>query len=177
MYLSRVVLIASVTAMLLAVPVPAQARAILVEDEAGDTIDPGLDMTRVNFKNGERAVVITVEFTRDRRGEVIIAMDGRRRGIGASIVSQHRRQGPDTTFLITRDGDDAPCPRLSSHWDRPEATLQLRMPATCLGDGNYGALRFWALIEGAPGSGSSDVDYAPETPSGGLTFTDWVPRG
>jgi hypothetical protein len=162
--------------LLLAVPSSAQARQILVEDPAGDTIDPGLDMTSATFRNRDRAVVVTIAFTRDRRGEVIVAVDGRTRP-PVRIVSQHRRQGPDRTFLITRTNDEAPCRGLSSDWDRAEAVVQLRMPARCLGNGNYGALRFWVLTEGAPGSSSSDVDYAPETSRGGLAFTDWVPRG
>ncbi len=78
--------------------------------------------------------------------------------------------------LIAGRDDQVPCRGLSSDWDRPSATLRLRMPSRCLGGGDYGALRFWALIEGYR-SRSSDVDYAPETPDGGLRFTDWVPRG
>src|SRR4028119_2208652 len=76
--------------LLLAVPGSAQARSILVEDPAGDTIDPGLDMTRATFKNRDLAVVVTIAFTRDRRGEVIVAIDGRARPL-VRIVSPHRR--------------------------------------------------------------------------------------
>jgi len=176
MHLRTVAVATSLAATLLAFPAPAHARSLSVPDEAGDTIDRGLDITSVTFKNRDKAVVVGFEFTRDRRGEVIVAM-GARRGPSVRIISQHPRTGRDNTFLIDRSGDEVPCEKLSSDWDRAAATLKLRMPAECLGSGNYGALRFWALTEGYPGSGSSDVDYAPETPDGGLGLTARVPRG
>jgi hypothetical protein len=122
-------------ATLLGVPASAHARSVVVEDGAGDTIDPGLDITSAAFKNRERAVVVTVTFTRDRRGEVIVAIDRRKRPF-VRLVSLHRRHGPDNTFMITQSSPDA-CHRVSSDWDRANGVLRLRMPAGCLGDGDY----------------------------------------
>jgi hypothetical protein len=158
---------------LLVVSAPAEARQLTVVDEPGDTIEPGLDITSVSFKNRDSAVVVDLTFTRDRRGGIIVAIDSRRSAV-SRIISQHPVSGDDETFLIG-PRDVVPCRRLSSEWNRAAATLRLRMPSHCYDGGDYGALRFWALIEGYR-SRSSDVDYAPESPAGGLRFTDWVPR-
>ena len=171
----RALACAALTTALLVVPGPADARHATVVDEPGDTLDPGLDITRVSFRNRDHAVVVDFAFRRDRRGEIIVAMDSRG-GPLMRMISQHPVSGPDKTFLIDRSGEEVPCRGLSSDWSRADATVRLRMPSRCLDGGDYGALRFWALIEGYRSS-SSDVDYAPETPDGDLTFTDWVPRG
>ena len=171
----RALACAALTAALLIVPSPAQARQVTVVDEPGDTIDPGLDITSVSFKNRDSAVVVDFTFTRDRRGQIIVAIDSRG-GPVVGIISQHPASGDDKTFLIERNGEEVPCRGLSSDWNRAAATLRLRLPSRCLDGGDYGALRFWALIEGYR-SDSSDVDYAPESPDGDLRFTDWVPRG
>lgn len=164
------------SAILLAVTAPAQAEGITITDKFGDTIDPGLDITGFTVSNRDRAVVIDFEFKRDRRGEVIVAVDFRH-GPGAVLVSQHPRRGPDN-LLFFECGDDSPdpCIGLSYDWNRPAASLSLRVPARCVAGGNYGAVRTWALIEGFRSS-SSDVDYAPETPNGDLRFTRWLARG
>jgi hypothetical protein len=76
------------------------------------------------------------------------------------------------------DGEEdnrVPCQGLTSDWNRSAATVRLRMPWRCM-PGAHGDLKFWVLIEGYR-SRSSDVDYAPETPSGDVRFTRWIPRG
>lgn len=171
----RALACAALASALLVVPAPAHAEQVTVDDGPGDTIDPGLDITTVSFKNRDQAVVVDLSFTRDRRGEIIVAIASRG-GPLLRIISQHPASGDDKIFLIERSDEEVPCRGLSSEWDRAAATLRLRMPSRCLGGGDYGALRFWALIEGYR-SRSSDVDYAPESPDGGLRFTDWVPRG
>jgi hypothetical protein len=157
---------------LVAVPETAQAQQSTVTDAAGDTFRPGLDFTSVTVRNADRAVVFTLRFVRDRPGEVIVNVKPRH-GSRAIIVSRHRRSGPDKLLFVARDGQ--PCSGLSSDWSRRAATLQLRMPARCLNGGNYGAVRFWGLVEG-PSSGG-DVDYTSETPDGDIKFSEWVPRG
>lgn len=167
---AAVVAAALLAAAVLAVPGTAQARQSTVTDVAGDTAEPGLDFTSVTMRNGDRAVAFTLQFARDRRGDVIVNVKPRHRP-PALIVSRHRRQGPDKLFFSSRG--EHQCRRLSSRWNRRDATLTLRLPARCLHGGNYGALRFWALTE----NDARDVDYAPETPKGNLTLSDSTPRG
>lgn len=151
---------------------PAHAQHLAVSDASGDSVG-GLDITSVTFRNRDRSVVSALAFTRDRRGDIVVLVKARH-GSALRVVSRHPRRGPDTTFLID-DGGRVPCPGLTSDWDRSAATVLLRMPASCLDDGNYGAVRNWALIEGFRGSG--DVDYAPEKADGDLAVTDWISRG
>lgn len=152
---------------------PAQAQRIVVTDPAGDTQVRGLDIIEVVFANRDRAVVVTLTFTRDRRGDVIVLVQPRNRR-GVAIVSRHPRSGPDRNFL-EGPGGRVPCAALTSDWNRSAATLRLRMPARCLDGGNYGAVRGWALTEASGGGG--DVDYAPERANGDIRRTDSIPRG
>ena len=48
----------------------------------------------------------------------------------------------------------------------------LRMPSGCLHHGDFGAVRFAVLTEGARGGG--DTDDAPDARRG---VTPWLPRG
>ncbi|MDX6366400.1 MAG: hypothetical protein QOK30_1476 [Nocardioidaceae bacterium] len=171
----KMVAAASLVVASLAVTVPAQAQHINVRDAAGDTIDRGPDMTSVSFRNRDHAVVVVFTFVHDRRGEVIFPVRARGLGFIGGVVSQHPHQGPDHVIFETRAGR-TPCPRLTSDWNRRIARVKIRVPSGCLNGGDYGAIKSWALIEGYH-STSSDVDYAPETPNGHLTFTDWIPRG
>ena len=100
-----------------------------------------------------------------------------RHGSKAVLVSQHPAQGPAKTLFFTgrRNFSQGHCEGLSTDWNRREATLKMRMPSRCLDEGNYGAIRDWALIEVY--RGGSDVDYAPEGPRGNLRVTDWIARG
>ena len=159
---------------LVVVPAPAQARSITVTDEARDTIDPGLDITSVQFRNRDRVIQAAFTFRRDRRGEVIV-LAKTRNGPAVKIIIQHPREGDDKAFVINGRGKKVPC-RLTHVWDRSAASVTLRMSSKCLDDGNYGAVRFWALIEGYR-SKSSDVDYAPEDSEGHLKTTRWIARG
>jgi hypothetical protein len=167
-------LAAVLTAALLALSAPAQARSILVGDPAGDAAGPrpGLDITSVAFHNRDRAVVVDLSFVRDRRGVVIVALRTRQHRMAAVVVSKHHRTGPDTAFVV---GHKTSCRGLTSAWDRTAATLRLRVPAGCVLRGNYGAVRAWALIERL--HDGADVDYAPQTPNGNIAYTDWIPRG
>lgn len=152
---------------------PAHAQRLAVDDAAGDTMGPGLDIRKVTFSNRDRAVVVNMEFASDRRGEVIIFVRARR-GSHVRMVSQHPAQGPDKTIFLSGH-QVGHCGGLSTDWIRRQATLELRMPSRCLDGGEYGAIRDWALIEGY--RGGSDVDYAPEDRHGDSRVTDWIPRG
>jgi len=89
----------------------------------------------VIFANRDRAVVATLTFTRDRRGKIIVAIGTRDRRIAAVAAIKHHGQGSDKTSLA--------CNGVTSHWNRPGATLQLRLPAGCINAGNYGASGAW----------------------------------
>lgn len=155
------------------VAAPAQAQHLSVADAAGDSVGAGLDITDVTFRNRDHSVVSELSFTRDRRGTLVVKVKARH-GSALAIVSRHPRRGPGKTFLVDKSGR-VPCGGLTSDWNRNAATALLRMPARCLDEGNYGAVRNWALTERLRSGG--DVDYAPEQTDGELTVTDWIPRG
>nr|CAA9358476.1 MAG: hypothetical protein AVDCRST_MAG46-3104 [uncultured Nocardioidaceae bacterium] len=157
---------------MLTVAAPAHADRMTVADEAGDTAAPGPDITSVSVRNLDRGVSVTLTFARDRPGEIFVGLQSRHHR-PSIIFSSHRRTGPDDTDFFTRP--DHPCHRLTSDWDRRAATMQLRLPARCLHDGNYGALRIVAVTEGH--RGGEDVDFAPQDRNGDPAWSDWVPRG
>ncbi len=154
---------------------PAHAEKAAVHDEVGDTEAAGLDFTKVVLRNNDHAVVTTMTFAEDRRGEVIVGIRARGHGLVARAVSIHRREGADRVFLIKGSDEEAPCAGLRSTWDRPAARLRIRVPSTCLRDGDYGAVRGWFLTEESGGGG--DVDYAPEGVDEGLASMPWIARG
>jgi hypothetical protein len=166
---------AAVSASLLVLPTAAEAQSVVVLDRAGDTGQPGLDVTSARFGNRDHAIVTTLTFTVDRPGTVIVAIGTRDRRIAAVIGSRHHRQGQDRVSLFNPRGAARRCAGLSSEWKRPSATLQIRLPARCVSRGNYGAIRAWVLAE--PLHSGGDVDYAPEDARGDLAFTEWLPRG
>jgi hypothetical protein len=165
---------AILTAALLALSAPADARSVAVGDPAGDAAGPrpGLDITSAVFHNRDRAVVVDLTFVRDVHGVVIVALRTRQHRSAGVVVSKHRRTGPDTTMLV---GHNTTCRRVTSTWDRGAATLSLRVPAACVLRGNYGAVKAWALTERL--HDGADVDYAPQTRSGNISYTPWIPRG
>ena len=151
----------------------ANADRVTFTDARGDTESRGLDIISGTVRNKDNAVVVLVQFARDRRATVAILTKTRDEPVIA-IVSVHRRSGPDTTFVQSRHAK-IPCPGVSSDWNRSAATLKLRMPATCLNQGNYGAIKSFVLIETI--SEGADIDYAPESRYGRLRYTDWISRG
>jgi len=170
----KAVAAAALTAVLVAAASPAQAQRVTVADAAGDNVGPGLDITSVSIRNRDHAILATLTFTRDRRSEVIVFVKARG-GPLVGVVSEHPRQGPDSTFLIGGDENDPLCRGLRSVWDRSVATVTMRLPSRCLAFGDYGAVRSLILIETF--RGARDVDYAPEKPNGEPAYSDWVPRG
>jgi hypothetical protein len=148
---------------------PASAERLPVDDPARDIPQRGLDITRAVFANRDHVVVSRLTFTEDRPGTVIVKV-GARHGSAVYVISQHRRTGPDNTFL---EGGER-CRGLSSSWDRDAALLRLRLPARCLDGGNYGAVHHWALTEARDGG---DIDAAPQDSEGELSVTDWISRG
>ena len=102
------VVLAALSATLLVIPTAAVAQRVMVVDGAGDTGQPGLDVTSARFGNRDHVVVTTLTFTVDRPGKVIVAFGTKDRRTAAVIGSRHHRQGPDQVLLFNRGGTTRP---------------------------------------------------------------------
>ncbi|MDQ3663197.1 MAG: hypothetical protein M3353_00860 [Actinomycetota bacterium] len=167
--------------LLLAVTPPAVARQVDVVDKPQDNQSPGLDIVTVNAQNNDRAVEVTVTFSRVLRGDLIVSVlaRGTDRSDGVRIVSERRPRTGDETYLLPiafGRGGTLRCRGLTGVWNSDADTVVLRMPSRCLVRGNYGAVRFAVLTEQA-GQGGGDVDWAPEDATGDIDSTEYVPRG
>jgi hypothetical protein len=155
-------------------PLPAQAQHVAVVDPVGDTDHGGLDIIGARVNNEERAIVVRVDFDRVKRGDLTVSVQTRR-GPGVRIVSLRRPVRGDKTFLLggsfKREQLRA-CRRVTGIWSKGLDTARLRLPASCLQSGNYGAVRVAILTESAHG----DEDLAPD-PRGHTSHTPWIPRG
>jgi hypothetical protein len=151
------------------------AARLTVSDPAGDSTGRGLDITSAQVRNRDSAVVAHVAFDEDVRGDVIVSLDARR-GSGLRIVHEHRPEGRDRTILVpgsfTRPGTPTRCAGVSGDWHPRSASVTLRLPARCLDNGNYGAVRFTVLTEGRRG----DTDLAPDARHDARASA-WIPRG
>jgi hypothetical protein len=175
----RTALVVATVAGLTLVSSPALAAQATVEDQAGDAIDDGLDITSVRVRNLDYAVVAEVRFVDTVRGDLIVSIDPRK-ARGLRLVSKYRPGGHTRNTVLTgafsdRQSDGVEntvlrCKGFRVSWSTDEPLARLRIPARCLHRGNYGAIRFAALTEGAV----EDTDYAPDTSTG---VSDWVPRG
>lgn len=155
----------------------AQGARLSVPDPAGNYTGPGLDITSAQVRNRDSAVVATVAFDRDVRGDVIVSLDARR-GSGLRIVHRHRLERRDRTFVVPGSfhqpgGSSEGCRGVSGDWHPRSASMTLRLPARCLDDGNYGAVRFAVLTEGRRG----DTDYTPEARRENSGVSEWIARG
>ena len=138
-------------------------------------------LTFLRAQNNDRAVDVTVTFSRVLRGDVIVSVQARGtdRRDGVRIVSERRPQLGDDTYLLPiafGRGGTLRCRGLTGTWDPDAETVALRMPSRCLERGNYGAVRFAVLTEQA-GPGGADVDWAPEDATGEIDSTAYIPRG
>jgi hypothetical protein len=145
---------------------PAQAERTTVSDEV-DAF--ALDVTRFRISNRDRAIVVKLTFAQDAPGAISVGIGTRHRS-GVTINSEHRRRGPDKTYL-----SEGRCKGLTSDWQRRAAKLNLRMPDRCLHNGNYGAVR-GQTITFVPRF-IQDVDFAPDLTNGADTYTKWASRG
>ena len=165
--------------LLLAVTPPAVAQQVEVVDKPQDNEVPGLDIVTVNAQNNDRAVEVTVTFSRVLRGDLFVSVRARGTNDGVRIVSKRRPQTGDETYLLPGSfggrGGAIRCRDLTGTWDPNAETMELRMPSRCLVRGNYGAVRFSVLTEQA--GGAADVDWAPEDVTGEIDSTAWIPRG
>lgn len=149
---------------------PAHAERTTVADEAGDGQPGHLDVTQLRISNRDRAIVIKLAFVEDAPGALVVRLAARNHSSEVGISSEHRRRGRDNTYL-----DGARCNGLTSDWDRRAAKLTLRMPARCLNNGNYGAVRGTATT--FTRGFMTAVDFAPDLERGTEAYTRWVPRG
>ncbi|MEP9365144.1 hypothetical protein ABLE68_19425 [Nocardioides sp. CN2-186] len=151
---------------------PATAESVVIGEDAGDASGP-LDITRVKVDNGDHALVASVRYDGSSRGNLVVSID-QRGGRGVRLISEHRPVGHTTDLVVGRAFSDhggssarIPCPGFRVTWSADEPTVRLRMPSSCLGGGDYGAIRFVVLTEDASG-GDSDDSY-PVSP--------WLARG
>lgn len=155
---------------------PAQARQLTVTDPAGDTSTPGLDITSAQVRNRDHAIITTVSFVRDVRGNLIVALTARN-GSGLRVVYERRPAGTDRTFVLpgsfARTAGSF-CQGVSGEWNARSRSVTLRLPSRCLDGGDYGAVRAAVLTENR---GGGDVDFAPEKDNGDIGSTAWIPRG
>lgn len=160
--------------LLVSTAAPAQAARLTMADDTGDAVGRGLDITSAQVGNRDSAIVAKVTFDRNVRGDVIVALDARQ-GSGLRIVYEHRLDSRDHTYVLpgsfTQPGDQRRCKAVSGDWHPRTVSVTLRLPARCLDEGNYGAVRFAVLTEGRRG----DTDYAPDSSPEGVSA--WIPRG
>ena len=157
----------------LGIAVPAQAATETISDPAGDAGGAQrLDMVEVRVSNLDDRVTARVDFARERAGDLIVSIDPRG-GQGVRLVAQRRRDGSVTGRVLTgafidrsAPDRDVRCAGFRVRWRGDSVRLDL--PSTCLGGGNYGAIRFAALTENG-----SDSDAAPGRPGS----AEWIARG
>lgn len=179
----RRTLLALLALALLGAAGPAVAATETVRDPRGDASGP-LDVTSARFANGERRLVVRLGFApgTDLRdgGTVLVSVDPRR-GRGVTIGSEVLRGGEQRDLLLDGSVQDPPsdgprrldCDGLRVEWGT--TTVRAVLPASCLSDGEYAALRFTVLVEGA-GRGD-DSDLLPDLDGTRLGSTGYVARG
>jgi hypothetical protein len=171
------VLAVAAAVLSLAVTAPAYAAVGSIDDPVGDGSGNGLDVVRASLDNQDHAIVVRVRFDEAKRGDLIVSVDPRG-AQGLRLISQYRPNGTTKNFIAqgaftnTGGGSGAvDCDGFRVRWNADLERARLLLPSTCLQDGDYGAVRFGVLTEGA--AGGSDVDYAPG--DGGSSA--WIARG
>jgi hypothetical protein len=176
----RTALVATMVSAACLVASPASAQQVTVHDASGDAANHGLDITSVRVRNLDHKIVTTVSFARSVRGDLIVSIDPRR-ATGIRLVSEYRPVGHTNNLVVAGAFTDkhqggktrvVKCKGFHVTWSPDTPTATLRLPAHCLHGGDYGAIRFGVLTERG-----SDSDYAPQTPSGDLGSSAWIPRG
>ncbi len=155
---------------------PAQAGRIEVVDPSGDTYTGGnlLDITTVVVRNLDRAIVTKVFFERAGKGDLIVHFqtDGEPDRVLAAVVSHHRpRRGDRNSFGATDGTED--CAGLRVTWNHDLDLATIKLPSTCLAQGDYDDVRARVLTEIVV---DQDV-YAPNAGAQNWPWTRWVPRG
>lgn len=155
---------------------PAQAGRLEVVDPSGDTYSGSnlLDITTVVVRNLDRALVTKVFFERAGKGDLIVHFqtDGEPNRVLAAVVSHHRPKRGDTNSFAATDGTEN-CDGLRVSWSHERDLATIRLPSTCLAQGDYGDVRARILTEIVF---DQDV-YAPNPGARGWPWTRWVARG
>lgn len=155
---------------------PAQAGRLEVVDPSGDTYSGGslLDITTVIVRNLDRALVTKVLFERAGKGDLIVHFqtDGEPDRVLAAVVSRHRPKRGDRNSFAATDGTDS-CDGLRVSWNHERDLATIRLPSTCLAQGDYDDVRARVLTEIVV---DQDV-YAPNPGARGWPWTRWVARG
>jgi len=177
---------------------PAHAERVHFHDRVGDarvvhgatTLVPGgLDITRVSVDNRSHAVSTTVTFDKNVSGVLYVVLDPRH-GKSVVLASRHHEGGRTRNYVrsVAFTGGDVTFSRLQCEgfrvtWNHKSATAKLWMPATCLNDGRYGAVRIGVATEDIrPAHRGPEVDIAPNAPADGarrgvLEWKRWIERG
>jgi hypothetical protein len=139
---------------------PAQAARVNLSDPAGDAPLKRLDLTDIEVRNQDHALVVNVSFVRASGGFLLIELKDRA-GHRAFISSHHRPQRGDVNSFGTRQGGIQDCAGLQVTWDHARDRAQVRLPSRCYRDGNFGALstRFFTEV-------GQDNDFAPNGNNG-----------
>src|SRR4051794_36622465 len=90
MFSVRPALVLASSAFLLSTA-PASAQDLTGHDPAGDAAGPGLDITKVVYRNLDHRVVARVRFAEAVPGDLIVSVDPRG-GTGLRLVSEYRPQ-------------------------------------------------------------------------------------
>lgn len=164
------------TTVLIAAPAPASATTTSVSDPAGDGAKgPRLDITAAVLKNGDKGLKVRVNFVRVSKGDLVVFLKLRGHKGSFRAVSEYRpTQGTVKDHLLGGlNGNPVPqCAKLRTAWRTDMNKATMRIPASCLDRGNYGAVRFKVLTEIGP-----DADLAPESPTGRFMWSEYTPRG
>jgi hypothetical protein len=171
-------LAAGVALATLALAAPAVAAVGTLTDPTGDATSKGLDVTRAQLDNRDRSIVVRVRFDQAHRGDLVVSIDPRG-ARGLRLISQYRPNGTTKSFVVrgaftdpgTGGGGIVDCDGFRVRWNDDTDRARLRLPSTCLQDGDYGAVRFAVLTEEAGAGGDSDWVPQDEGSSG------WIARG
>lgn len=156
---------------------PASAQHDVTTDPRGDAEAGGPDITRVSVRNQQRKVIARVWFAGRVRGDVLVGIKPRR-SIGVRMSSLRQPDGTMQAVLLPGGSfgrlasSGAWCPGFKVFWTADKHLVTMVLPSRCLNRGRYGAIRYAVLTESG-----SDSDYAPQTRSGELGQSRWLPRG
>jgi hypothetical protein len=155
---------------------PASAAHLTLDDPAGDASNRGLDITSATLRNLGHRIVVDVEFVRSVRGDLIVSVDPRH-DRGLRLVSEYAPTGHTRNYVadgaftdghLGEHADRIHCRGFRVRWSADEPSVRLVMPARCLDDGDYAAVRYAVLTERG-----ADTDYAPDEQDS----SGWVKRG
>ena len=152
---------------------PATAEQVTATDPAGDGAHgQRLDITSIQVKNRDHAIVTVISFARATRGDLGVRFQTRddRRREWAVVFTRHRFRGDRTSY--GQYGELQPCRGLTVVWDHEADTARVRLPSRCFREGDYGAVHVKAITELG-----SDADLAPKNAAGRWVWTPFASRG